>query len=64
MTQQSILKFPPLRKELGIILSIKIIILIVIKLLWFSDPVQNVEQAITHQFLPSYQIKQEPLHAK
>ena len=45
------LKFPKLRKELAIILTIKVIILIAIKMLFFSNPLTDVEQAITHQFL-------------
>ncbi len=58
------LKFPQLRKELAIILSIKIIILMLIKFLWFSDPIQNIEEAITQQFLSTSPYQQESIHAK
>jgi len=58
------LKFPQLRKELAIILGIKIIILMLIKFLWFSDPIQDVETAITHQFLSTSPNQQESFHAK
>jgi len=41
----------PLNKEICIILAIKLMLLITIKILWFSTPQQNVELSIENSFL-------------
>ena len=55
------LKNISLSKELGLIIVVKIMLLILIKIIWFSAKTDNIEQSISQRFLarPSVSITQE-----